>query len=97
MPQYNVLFGNWTCRRNVNYKNICAEIIHTNKVKPYEILSIITKEDRKVCCKKRTRGTDINPAKDTAFPIEEMSLRIEFSTLNEYWNTTRKNSDMSIE
>ena len=97
MPQCNVLFRNWTCRRNVNYKNICVERIHTNKVKPYEILSVIAKADRKVCCKKRTKGTDINPEKDTAFPIEEMSLRMEVSTFNEYWNTIKKNSDINIE
>ena len=64
--------------------NSCDEIIQTNKVNPYEILSIIISLFLKLCCINKIIGIAIKPAKDTAFAIEEISFKIRFVGLRKY-------------
>jgi len=44
-------------------------------------LSTRFKDPLKVCCKNKINGTAINPAKETDFPIDEMSFMIKVSEL----------------
>ena len=50
-----------------------------------------------MCCKNKNKGIVINPEKETALPIEEMSFIINVSELIIYWNIIRKNKEIEIE
>ena len=50
-----------------------------------------------VCCKNKINGTAINPANETDFPIDEMSLIITVSELIKNWKSIKEANDIPIE
>ena len=50
-----------------------------------------------MCCKNKTKGTAMNPAKETDLPIDEISFIIKVSVFIKNWNKTRETKEIPIE
>ena len=50
-----------------------------------------------VCCKNKINGTAMNPAKETDFPIDEISFIINVSELIKNWKSISEIIEITIE